>query len=594
MTYRAPVRDIRFALEEIAAMDGLTATGGFPEFSSDLTPAILDEAAKLANDVLAPLNWTGDQNGCTLEDGAVTTPPGFKAAYEKFVEGGWQGLQFPTDAGGMGLPKALGCALMEMLQSSNMAFGLGPMLSFGAIESLIEIGSEAQRALYLPKLISGEWTATMNLTEPQAGSDVGALRTKAEPNGDGSWAISGQKIYITWGEHDCADNIVHLVLARTPDGAPGTKGISLFLVPKFIPDANGDPGERNGVKAIGLEHKMGIHGSPTCTMEYDRATGWLLGEEFKGMAGMFIMMNSARLNVGVQGVGIAERAYQQALAFARERRQGRAINAEGPGPHAIIDHPDVRRMLALMKAKTEAARAICFHAAVEADLGLSHDDEEERGWSKRREDLLIPIAKAWSTDIGVEVASLGVQVHGGMGFVEETGAAQHYRDARIAPIYEGTNGIQAIDLVGRKLARDGGHAMRELIEDIRQTVEDCETSSNPDLPFLADWLKPAADALEAASNWMLQANDADRLAGATPFLRLAGDVTGGWLLCVGAVAAQRMLKDQVGEDDYARSKIALARVYAETVLSSAPGLMGDIKIGAEPLFAPGEAMLESV
>ncbi len=593
MTYRAPVRDIRFALEEIAAMDGLTATGGFPEFSSDLTPAILDEAAKLANDVLAPLNWAGDQSGCVLEGGAVTTPPGFKDAYAQFVEGGWQGLQFPADAGGMGLPKGLGCALMEMLQSSNMAFGLGPMLSFGAIEALIEVGTQDQRALYLPKLISGEWTATMNLTEPQAGSDVGALRTKAEPNPDGSWAITGQKIYITWGEHDCADNIVHLVLARTPDGAPGTKGISLFLVPKFLPDAAGEPDERNRVTAIGLEHKLGIHGSPTCTMEYDKATGWLLGEEFKGMAGMFIMMNSARLNVGVQGVGIAERAYQQALAFAKERKQGRAVNAEGPGPHAIIDHPDVRRMLAMMKAKTEAARAICFHAAVEADLALSHEDEEERAWSKRREDLLIPIAKAWSTDVGVEVASLGVQVHGGMGFVEETGAAQHYRDARITPIYEGTNGIQAIDLVGRKLARDGGHALRELIEDVRQTAEDCETSSNPELPFLAEWLNPAADALEAASNWMLQADDADRLAGATSYLKLAGDVAGGWLLCVGAVAAQRMLKDQVGEDAYARSKIALARVYAETVLSSAPGLLGDIKIGAEPLFAPGEIMLES-
>ena len=594
MTYRAPVRDIRFALEEIAAMDGLTATGGFPEFSSDLTPAILDEAAKLANDVLAPLNWTGDQSGCVLEEGAVTTPPGFKDAYAQFVEGGWQGLQFPTDSGGMGLPKGLGCALMEMLQSSNMAFGLGPMLSFGAIEALIETGDDEQRALYLPKLISGEWTATMNLTEPQAGSDVGALRTKATPNPDGSWAISGQKIYITWGEHDCADNIVHLVLARTPDGAPGTKGISLFLVPKFLPDAAGEPGERNGVKAIGLEHKLGIHGSPTCTMEYDGATGWLLGEEFKGMAGMFIMMNSARLNVGVQGVGIAERAYQQALAFAKERRQGRAINAEGPGPHAIIDHPDVRRMLALMKAKTEAARAICFHAAVEADLALSYEEEEERAWSKRREDLLIPIAKAWSTDVGVEVASLGVQVHGGMGFVEETGAAQHYRDARITPIYEGTNGIQAIDLIARKLVRDGGHAMRELIEDARRTAEDCETSSNPDLPVLAEWLNPAADVLETASNWMLQVSDADQLAGATSYLKLAGDVAGGWLLCVGAVAAQRMLKDQVGEDAYARSKIALARVYAETVLSSAPGLLGDIKIGAEPLFAPGEIMLESV
>jgi hypothetical protein len=593
MTYRAPVRDIRFALEEIAAMDSLKATGAFPEFSSDLTPAILDEAAKLANDVLAPLNWDGDQQGCTLKDGVVTTPKGFKEAYEKFVEGGWQGLQFPSDVGGMGLPKALGCALMEMLQSSNMAFGLGPMLSFGAIESLIEVGTDEQREIYLPKLISGEWTATMNLTEPQAGSDVGALRTKAEPNGDGSWSITGQKIYITWGEHDCTDNIIHLVLARTPDGAPGTKGISLFLVPKFIPDEQGNPGERNAATAIGLEHKMGIHGSPTCTMEYAGAKGWLVGEEFKGMAGMFIMMNSARLNVGVQGVGIAERAYQQALAYAKDRRQGRAIKGEGPGPHAIIDHPDVRRTLALMKAKIEAARAICFHAAVEADLGAHGDDEDERAWSKRREDLLIPIAKAWSTDVGVEVASMGVQVHGGMGFIEETGAAQHYRDARIAPIYEGTNGIQAIDLVGRKLVRDGGMAMNELIEDIRQTIEDCSTSSNPELPVLADRLAPACDALEKASAWLLDASDEDRLAAATPFLKLAGDVTGGWLLSVGAVAAQRMLKEGSNEAQYANSRISLARVYAETVLTSAPGLLGDVMVGAEPLFGPGEIMLES-
>jgi len=522
----------------------------------------------------------------------VRTPDGFKEAYSKFVEGGWQGLQFPSDVGGMGLPKALGCALMEMLQSSNMAFGLGPMLSFGAIEALIEVGTPEQREVYLPKIISGQWTATMNLTEPSAGSDVGALRTKAEPNGDGSWAISGQKIYITWGEHDCAENIVHLVLARTPDGAPGTKGISLFLVPKFLPDADGNPGERNGAKAIGLEHKMGIHGSPTCTMEFADAKGWLVGEEFKGMAGMFIMMNSARLNVGVQGVGIAERAYQQALAYARDRRQGRAAGADDAGPHAIIDHPDIRRTLALMKARIEAARALCYHAAVEADLGHWGDDPEEKAWSKRREDLLIPIAKAWSTDMGVEVASMGIQVHGGMGFVEETGAAQHYRDARIAPIYEGTNGIQAIDLVGRKLVRDGGKAMGELIEDIRQTVEDLDTSSNPDLPELAARLKPACDALEDASAWLLKASDDDRLAAATPFLKLAGDVTGGWLMCIGAVAAQRMLKD--GENEpYARSKISLARVYADTVLSSAPGLIGDIKLGAAPLFEPGEAMLES-
>lgn len=593
MSYRAPVRDLRFCLEEIAALDSVSATRAFPEFSRELTGAILEEAAKLCNDVIAPLNWPSDQQGCTLADGAVKTPDGFPEAYAKFVEGGWQGLQFGTEHGGMGLPRALGCALMEMLQSACMSFGLGPMLSFGAIEALIAHGSDEQRALYLPKIISGEWSATMNLTEPQAGSDVGALRTKAEPNADGSWAISGQKIYITWGEHDCAENIVHLVLARTPDSPAGTKGISLFLVPKFLPDADGNPGKRNAVKAIGLEHKMGIHGSPTCTMEFAGATGWLIGGEHKGMAAMFTMMNSARLNVGVQGVGIAERAYQQALNFAKERRQGRAPGAEGPAPHAIIDHPDVRRMLTLMKARIEAARAICLHAAVEADLGEHHPDEEEASWSRRREELLIPVAKAWSTDVGVEVSSLGIQIHGGMGFIEETGAAQHYRDARIAPIYEGTNGIQAIDLAGRKLAMEGGLAFAELIEDIRQTVEDCETSSNPALPPLADRLRPAVDALEEAAGWMASASMEDKLSGATQFLKLTGDVTGGWLLCVGAVAAQRRLKEGEGDPAFAEGRIALARVFADTVLAAAPGLISDIQLGAEALFAPGEVMLES-
>lgn len=594
MSYRAPVRDIRFALEEIAAMDGLKATGAFPELSGELTQQVLDEAAKLANDVLAPINRTGDVEGCTLKDGVVTTPSSFPQAYAKFVEGGWQGLQFPAEHGGMGLPVAMGCALMEMLQSSNMAFGLGPMLSFGAIEALIAHGTPQLQETYLGKIMTGEWSATMNLTEPQAGSDVGALRTRAEPKGDGSWAVSGQKIYITWGEHDCAENIVHLVLARTPDSPAGTKGISLFIVPKFLPDADGNPGGRNGVKAIGLEHKMGIHGSPTCTMEYDGATGWLVGEENKGMACMFTMMNSARLNVGVQGVAIAERAYQQALAFAKERKQGRAPMTAGEPPHAIIDHPDVRRMLALMKAKTEAARAICFHAAVEADYAEHHDDADERAWSKRREDLLIPIAKAWATDVGVEVSSLAIQVHGGMGYVEETGAAQHYRDSRIAPIYEGTNGIQAIDLVGRKLPMEGGKPVAELIEDFQQTIEDLATSSNPDLNALAHTFGPAVEAMDAASDWMLKARAEDRLSGATAYLKLAGDVTGGWLLCLGALAAQRRLKHEEGDQAHARSRIALTTVYAETVLSAVPGLLGQVRLGADALFdTAADGMLES-
>ncbi|MEE2525234.1 acyl-CoA dehydrogenase [Hyphobacterium sp. HN65] len=580
--YRAPIEDIRFALEEIAVMDGLKTTGAFPELSSDLTAAILEEAGKFANDELAPLNRPGDLAGCKLEDGVVTTPPGIREAYAKFVEGGWQGLQFPAEHGGMGLPRALGAAVMETLQSANMAFSLGPMLTFGTIEALIAKGSDEQKAMYLPKLMTGEWSATMQLTEPQAGSDVGALRTKAEPNGDGSWSISGQKIYITWGEHDCAENIIHCVLARTPDGQPGTKGISLFLIPKILVNEAGSLGERNSIRAIGLEHKMGIHGSPTCVMEMTNAKGWLIGEEFGGMAAMFIMMNAARLAVGVQGVGIAERAYQQALAYAMDRKQGRAPGADGEPPHAIIHHPDVRNMLTTMKAKIEAARAVCYCCAVAADEAEYEEDEEDRAYAKRREELLTPISKAWSTDIGVEVSSLGIQVHGGMGFIEETGAAQHYRDARIAPIYEGTNGIQAIDLVGRKLSMAGGAPLAELLEDIRQTVEDCSTSSNPELPKLARRLGPAADALEAAAKWLIEPgrDRSDMLAGATAFQQLAGEVTGGWLLCVGAVSAQRFLKMGEGDPAFAHGKITLARHFAETVLSQAPTALSGIQCGA--------------
>ncbi|MEE2567407.1 acyl-CoA dehydrogenase [Hyphobacterium marinum] len=593
MSYRAPVNDILFTLDEIAVLDGLKKSGDFPDLSTDLVTAILTEAGKYANEVLAPLNRSGDVQGCTLTDGEVTTPDGFKAAYAQFVEGGWQGLQFPEEFGGMGLPKALGTAVLEMMQSANMAFSLGPMLTFSAIEALIAHGSDEQKALYLPKLITGEWSSTMQLTEPGAGSDVGLLRTKAEPNGDGSWSITGQKIFITWGEHDCAENIIHPVLARTPGGPDGVKGISLFLIPKFLPDAEGNPGERNAIKAIGLEHKMGIHGSPTCTMEMSGAKGWLIGPEFGGIACMFTMMNSARLAVGVQGVGIAERAYQQALAYAKDRRQGRAPDIDEPAPHAIIDHPDVRRMLATMKAKIEAARAICLHCATSADEAEHEPDAEDRAFAKRREELLTPIAKAWSTDVGVEVTSLGVQIHGGMGFIEETGAAQHYRDARIAPIYEGTNGIQAIDLVGRKLAMAGGAPIRELLTDIRQTVEDCQTSSNPDLPEIGARLAKGADALEKAAKWLMKPgrDRADSLTGATEFLKLAGDVTGGWLLAIGAVAGQRRLKEGEGDPDFAEGRIDIARFYAETTLTAAPALVDSIRLGAD--FLPEDEALES-
>ncbi len=582
MTYRAPVDELRFTLVEVAAVDVLKATGAFPDFTDDITLAILEEAARLANDVLAPLNKIGDAQHCKLADGVVTTPDGFKQAYAKFVEGGWQGLQFPTAAGGMGLPRALGVAVLEMVQSANMAFGLGPMLTYGAIEVLLVHGTDEQRTAYLPKLLSGEWSATMNLTESQAGSDVGALRTRAEPNGDGSWAVSGQKIFITWGEHDCAENILHLVLARTPGSPDGTKGLSLFLVPKML-----DDGRRNGVTAIGLEHKLGIHGSPTCTMDYAGATGWLIGAENAGMKAMFTMMNSARLNVGVQGVGIAERAYQQALAFAKDRKQGKAIDAKGPGPHAIILHPDIQRSLAMMKAKTAAARAICMACAVAADLSEYAEDEDERAAAKRREELLTPIAKAWSTDIGVEVASMGIQIHGGMGYIEETGAAQHLRDARITPIYEGTNAIQAMDLAGRKLSMHGGAAFTELYADIELTIEACSTSSHPDLPLLGERLEEGLDSLREAATWLSEADPADVLAGATPFLTLAGEVVGGWMLCIGAVSARRRQKDKLGDPVFAARRIALAGFYCEAVLTLAHARVDDITMGVEMISDVG-------
>ena len=442
MTYVAPIADIRFALE--ACADFWSLRGRYPDLDADLLAAILDGAGALASDTLAPLNRSGDQAGVTLKDSVVTVAPGFREGYEAFKQGGWQGLAANSTYGGQGLPRALALAVMETVHSANMSFALLPMLTLGAIEAIEQHGAPDQKRLYLEKLVSGEWSGAMNLTEPQAGSDLGAITTKAVARVDGSYAITGQKIFITWGEHDCASNIIHLVLARIEGAPAGSKGISMFIVPKF---RDGD-GSRNAVRCIGLEEKMGIHASPTCTLAYEGATGWLIGEENKGLAAMFTMMNAARLNVGMSGVGVAEAAYQKALAYARDRKQGGKL---------IIEHPDIRRMLMTMRAKIQAGRAICYATAVAADAG-----------DKAREDLLTPIAKAWCTDLGVEVASLGVQIHGGMGFVEEGGAAQFYRDARIAPIYEGTNGIQAIDLYGRKLLADRGDAMRALIAECRR------------------------------------------------------------------------------------------------------------------------------
>jgi alkylation response protein AidB-like acyl-CoA dehydrogenase len=534
MTYVAPIADIRFALEACANFWSLRER--YPDLDADLLAAILDGAGALASETLAPINRTGDRAGVKLNGDVVTAAPGFRDAYEAFKQGGWQGLAADPTYGGQGLPRALALAVMETVHSANMSFALLPMLTLGAIEAIEQHGAPDQKQLYLEKLISGEWSGTMNLTEPQAGSDLGALTTKAAPQADGSYAITGQKIFITWGEHDCAPNIIHLVLARVEGAPAGSKGISMFIVPKF----RDEDGSRNAVRCIGVEEKMGIHASPTCTLAYEGATGWLIGEENKGLAAMFTMMNAARINVGMSGVGVAEAAYQKALAYARERKQGGKL---------IIEHPDIRRMLMTMRAKIQAGRAICYATAVAADAG-----------DKAREDLLTPIAKAWCTDLGVEVASLGVQVHGGMGFVEEGGAAQFYRDARIAPIYEGTNGIQAIDLYGRKLLGDRGEAMRQFIAEARAVAG----STHPKL-------SAAIDALSKATDYMLSAAREDALAGACAYLQLAGDVVGGVLLIKG------------GARDANAEQAALLRFYARMVLATAPSRLAEIRIGAEIL-----------
>jgi len=547
MTYAAPIEDMRFALE--ACADFWRLRERYSELDEDLLAAILDGAGALAAETLAPINRSGDRAGVSLANDVVTTAPGFRAAYDAFRAGGWQGLAADPTYGGQGLPRAVALAVMETAHAASMSFGLLPMLTLGAIEAIEQHGAPDQKALYLEKLISGEWTGTMNLTEPQAGSDLGALTTKAVPQADGSYAITGQKIFITWGEHDLTPNIIHLVLARIEGAPAGSKGISMFIVPKF----RDEDGSRNAVRCIGLEGKIGIHASPTCTMAYEGATGWLIGEENRGLAAMFTMMNAARLNVGMEGVAVAEAAYQKALAYAGERRQGGAI---------IGQHPDVRRMLATMRAKIQAGRALCYATAVAADAG-----------DKAMEDLFTPLAKAWCTDLGVEAASLGVQVHGGMGYVEEGGAAQFYRDARIAPIYEGTNGIQAIDLYGRKLLGDRGEAMGRLIADAREAAKHTQ-------PTVQKRLEAAAAVLADATDYMLSTTRDDALTGASAYLALAGDVAGGMLLARGlarAPAHSAITKTSLVE------QTALLGFYAEVVLARADARLAEIKIGVGAL-----------
>jgi 3-(methylsulfanyl)propanoyl-CoA dehydrogenase len=584
MTYQAPLADMGFALKYGAALLPALEEGFFGDLTIDDVEAVLNEAGRMAGEIIAPLNRVGDQQGTAFKDGVVTTAPGWKEAYHAWYRAGWNGLASPTEWGGQGLPQVVNAACTEMWNAAAMSFALGPLLTMGAVDALNAHGSDELKRAYLGKLVTGEWTGTMQLTEPQAGSDVGALRSRAERAGDGTYRIKGQKIFITYGEHDLTDNIIHFVLARLPDAPPGTRGISLFLVPKSLLNADGSIGTRNDVRAHSVEHKLGIHGSPTCTMifgDHGGATGFIVGEENAGMAAMFTMMNRARLAVGLQGVGIAERATQQAVAYARERRQGRIPGMPATESAPIIAHPDVKRMLMTMRALTQAARTICYATAMALDRAERGSDKAARQAAHARASLLTPVAKAYSTDIGVEVASIGVQVHGGMGFVEETGAAQFFRDARIAPIYEGTNGIQAIDLVTRKLPLGGGAVVESFLGELRGIVEAVNATNDPALGWSGVRLEEAVESLDRTTRWLLAKLDKDAdeaLAGATPYLRLFGVATGGCLLAQQALAALRLNAD-------AGPRIALARFFAEnfavqagalerTVIEGAPAVLG--------------------
>ncbi|MFL4987103.1 MAG: acyl-CoA dehydrogenase [Microvirga sp.] len=581
MSYRAPVAEMVFAMRHVAGLDRAIAEELHGDLSLDLVETILEEAGKFANEELAPLNRSGDLEGLAFKDGAVAMPRGFKEAYRAWTAAGWNALPGPEAYGGQGLPTLLNSACVEMWNSACMSFGLAPLLTMGGVEALAQHGSDELKDRYLAKVVSGEWTATMNLTEPQAGSDLNAIRSRAERASDGTYRITGSKIFITYGEHDLVDNIVHLVLARLPDAPPGTRGISLFLVPKLLPE-----GTRNDVRCHSIEHKLGIHASPTCTMVYGDAggaTGFLIGEENRGLACMFTMMNNARLAVALQGVAIAERAYQGALAYAKERRQGRAPGSAGDGMSPIIAHPDVKRMLMTMKALTAAARCICYLTAEAIDRAHRSRNEAARAIAQERASLLTPVAKAFSTDIGCEVASLGVQVHGGMGFVEETGAAQHLRDARINPIYEGTNGIQAIDLVLRKLPLSNGDAVRRQIAAMRATLQRLVKEATPAFGSTGARLREAVESLDRATSFMLKAASGNQpeaaLAGATPYLRLFALAQGGAGLAEAALAASAAAA--AGDSDPAHpARIALCRFFAENVATAARGLEESVIFGA--------------
>ena len=569
--YNAPLTDLRFALN-LAGLQEVASWPGFEDASEDLTHAVLEEAGKFASEVLAPINRSGDQSGPTVNAGVVTTSEDWRQAYAQFSEAGWTGLVLDPQYGGQGLPQTLACAVQEMWDGANMAFGLCPMLSQTAAEAIFLTGSDEQKARYLPSMVAGKWTGTMNLTEPQAGSDLAAVRTRAVPSEEGHYLLSGQKIYITYGEHDLAENIIHLVLARTPDAPEGVKGISLFIVPKFILNADGEPGERNDVRCVSLEHKLGIHGSPTAVLSYGDnggAVGFLVGEENRGLEYMFIMMNRARHAVGIESYAIAERAYQRALAFARDRVQGRVVGDTSAARAPIARHPDVQRMLLSMRSRIEAMRALSLFAAASADRASHHPDANERALGQRRVDVLTPIVKGWSSEVGNEITALGVQVHGGMGFIEETGAAQHYRDARITTIYEGTTGIQAADLVGRKLLRDGGEMANEMIDLMRQDAAAAASSSAKTVQEVGAAALGLLETLADATAEILESAIRDPR---SPFhksfdyLMLFGIAAGGWQMARAAAAAQQQLDSETADSDFCEAKLLSCTYYARQVI----------------------------
>jgi acyl-CoA dehydrogenase len=589
--YSAPLRDMQFVLRELAPLDEVARLPGCGDVTLDVADAILLEAGKLAAGVLSPLNASGDREGARARDGEVATATGWRGAYRQFVDGGWNALSCGPEHGGQGVPRLVSALVEEMWNGANVSFALCPMLTRGAIEAIELSGSEAVKHAYLPKLVSGEWAGTMVLTEPQAGSDLAAVRARAVPHGDGTYRLEGQKIFITYGEHDLTQNIVHLVLARLPDAPEGVKGISLFVVPKFLLNEDGSLGARNDVRCVSLEHKLGIHASPTAVLAFgdrDGAVGWLVGEENRGLEYMFVMMNAARFSVGLEGIGLSERAYQLALAYARERVQGTEVGTRNREKVAIVRHPDVRRMLMLMKSRTEAMRALACVVAAAMDTARCHPDAERRAQSQGFVDLMIPVVKGWSTESAIEIASLGVQIHGGMGYIEETGAAQLLRDVRITTIYEGTTGIQAADLIGRKIARDRGDAVRRVIADMRDVEAQLEQQKSETLSAVAARLRDGIAALEQAVQFIVSTYGVDvrrASVGAVPFLELFGVVAGGWQTARAALVAHRHLAAGLGEPGFLRAKLGTARFYADHVLVRASCLARTVVTGAEGALA---------